>query len=127
MQHRPFSWKARGRSFIYAFRGIKLLLASEHNAWIHSVAAVCAVVAGFVLDISRGEWCIVALAIAAVLAAEAFNSAIEALADKITAEQDPLIARAKDIAAAGVLLTAIGAFAAGLIIFIPALVKMLTD
>lgn len=123
---RKFSWKARGRSFIYAFRGVALLLGSEHNAWIHTAAALCAVAAGCLLGISAVEWCVVVMAIAAVFAAEAFNSAIEALADRITGEQDPLIARAKDIAAAGVLITAAGALIAGLIIFIPAVLRNIT-
>ena len=55
--------------------------------------------------------------------AESFNSAIEALADKISPDKDPLIGKAKDLAAGAVLLFVIVAVAAGLIIFIPKIIS----
>lgn len=119
MNDKKFSWKARGRSFIYAFAGIRSLFTGEHNARIHAVAAVAVIIAGFLFRITAMEWVAVILCIAGVLMAEAFNSAIEALADKISPEKDPLIGRAKDIAAGAVLLFVIGAVAVGLIIFLP--------
>lgn len=45
MKQEPFSFKKRARSFRYAFNGIRLLISTEHNARIHTVAAVCAVCA----------------------------------------------------------------------------------
>ncbi len=66
----------------------------------------------------------VALCIGGVLMAEGFNSAVEALADKICTTPDPLIKRAKDIAAGAVLLFVIAAVAVGLIIFIPRLLAI---
>lgn len=51
--------------------------------------------------------------------AEAFNTAIEKLADRVTCERDPLIGAAKDVAAGAVLLFAIASVAVGLIVFIP--------
>jgi len=35
-----FSFKRRAKSFLYAFRGAKHLLSTQHNAWIHAVATV---------------------------------------------------------------------------------------
>jgi diacylglycerol kinase len=64
------------------------------------------------------------LCIALVLALEAVNSAIEYLADKISPEQDPLIGKAKDIAAGAVLIAAIGAAIIGSLIFIPKLIAL---
>jgi diacylglycerol kinase len=49
------------------------------------------------------------------------NSAVEYLADRISREQDPLIGKAKDIAAAAVLWSSIGTFIIGLLIFLPKL------
>ena len=117
----PFTWRARAGSFVYAFRGVAALLLREHNAWIHLAAAVLAGAAGWILAIDRLEWCLVVFAIAGVLAAEAFNTAIEGLADAVAPRQDPLIGRAKDIAAAGVLITSAGAAVIGLLIFGPRL------
>lgn len=51
--------------------------------------------------------------------AEAFNTAVEALADKVSPGYDPLIGRAKDLAAGAVLIFVLAAVAVGLIIFIP--------
>ena len=120
----PFSIRARANSFIYAFRGVKALLWREHNAWLHLLAATLACGAGWFLGISPLEWCLVALAIGSVFAAEAFNTAIEALADAVHPEQNPLVGHAKDLAAAGVLLVSFGAATVGLLIFVPRIVQI---
>ena len=122
----PFTWRARGRSFLFAFQGVGSLLRREHNAWLHLFAAVAAAAMGWWLGISREDWCLVILAIALVLAAEAFNTAIEALADAVAPERHPLVGRAKDLAAAGVLLTSTGAAGVGLLVFGPPLLAWLT-
>ena len=124
-EKKRFSVKARAHSFSYAGKGIATLLREEHNARIHLVAAVVAVAAGILLEISAAEWAVVALCIGGVTAAEAINSAIEALCDRVSPGFDPMIGKAKDLAAAGVLLTAAGAAAAGLLIFIPKIVSLL--
>ena len=121
----PFTWRARGRSFVFAFQGVWSLLRREHNAWLHLGAAAAAAALGWTLRISRVEWCLVVLAVAAVLAAEAFNTAIETLADALAPERHPLVGRAKDLAAAGVLLTSAGAAGVGLLVFGPPLLAWL--
>ena len=107
----PFSLRARAGSFVYAFRGMRTLFRDEHNAWIHLVCAAGACAAGAWWRIERWEWALIAVAIGAVLAAEAFNTAVETLADAVIPERHPLVGRAKDLAAAGVLLAALGAAA----------------
>ena len=99
-----------------------MLLRGEHNAWIHSAAAVTL---GLWLGLSALEWVAVAMCIGAVLAAEAFNSAIEALSDRVSPGYDEAVRRTKDLAAGGVLLTAVAAFVAGLIVFVPKLIDLL--
>jgi diacylglycerol kinase (ATP) len=47
----------------------------------------------------------------AVIAAELFNTAIEALADRVQPQQDPAIRIVKDCAAAAVLVTCLAAVA----------------
>jgi diacylglycerol kinase (ATP) len=121
---KPFRWRERGQSFVYAFRGIGWLLGREHNAWIHMAAATLACILGGSLGISRVEWCLIVLAIFAVLAAEAFNTAVEKLADAAVPRQDRLAGLAKDLAAAGVLLTSIGAAVIGLLVFVPRIVAL---
>jgi diacylglycerol kinase len=73
------------------------------------------------LQINRLDWCLIALATASVWAAEAFNTAVERLADRVTTERDPLIKQAKDLAAGAVLLACAGAVAVGLLVLGPPL------
>jgi len=111
--------RGRGKSFACALRGIAVLLRTQTNARIHLFATVLVVAAGFVFRISRGEWVPLAFSIGIVWIAEAVNTAIEALADRITRENDDAIRRAKDVAAGAVLLAAITAAIIGLLILRP--------
>lgn len=111
-------------SFKFAFKGIAWLF-TQPNARIHAVVAVIVIFCGFGLHIAPWEWCVVALCIGAVLMAEALNSAVEALADKVSPEFDPLIGKTKDLAAGAVLLMVFGAVAAGLVIFLPKFLALL--
>lgn len=86
---------------------------------------VCVIIVGFLLGLSATEWCIVALCCGSVLMAEAMNSAVEAIADLVSPEFHPLIKKAKDVGAAGVLMMAIGAATAGIIIFLPKLLEII--
>lgn len=118
-------WRARVRSFGYAFKGIATLFREEPNARIHLFVTVCVLLAGVFLGLSAGEWCTVAICIGGVLMGEAFNSAIEALADKVSPGFDHLVGKAKDLGAAAVLLFVFAAVAVGLIIFIPKILNLL--
>lgn len=119
-----FRLRDRLRSFRYALRGIGVMLRTQHNAWIHFLATVAAVVAGVALEIGRSEWLAVVLAIMAVWTAEALNTAFEALCDVASPEFHPLVERAKDIAAGAVLISAVGAVAIAAIVFGPRLAAL---
>lgn len=114
-----FSIRHRVRSFGYAVQGAKTLLATQHNAWIHAAATVAVVMAGFVCRVSRQEWALLVLAIALVWLAEAVNTALEFLADEVSGERREGIGKAKDIAAFGVLVSAIAAAVIGGMVFLP--------
>jgi len=75
--------------------------------------------AATVLQVSQTEWCLLLLCIATVLAAECFNTAIEALARAVTKDHDPQIERALDVAAGAVLIMSLGAAAVGIIVLLP--------
>jgi len=119
-----FSLTSRARSFRFAFQGIGAMLQGEPNAVIHLVATVAVIIAGIVLQITRIDWLAVTFAIVAVWTAEAFNTAIESLADAVTTEPNPQIKRAEDIAAAAVLICAIGSLVVAAFVFIPAVMLM---
>ncbi len=115
----PFSIARRLHSFRHAFRGVRYLAVSQHNAWIHSAATVVVLALGVALKVSRSDWCWITVAIALVWMAEAFNTAIEVLADEVSQKHRLRIGRAKDVAAGGVLLAAMGAAIIGAMVLIP--------
>lgn len=115
----PFSIRKRIKSFTYAWKGIKSFVCQEHNVWIHLTAASLAVIAGIIFNIQRSEWIVIVICIGMVIAAEAFNTAIERLVNLVSPEWHPIAGEVKDIAAGAVLICAIAAAIVGLIIFIP--------
>ncbi len=118
-------WSRRARSFVDAGRGLWWVFVSQPNARIHAFATVCVVGLGVWLGLLVLEWCAVLLAIGLVWVAEALNSALEALADRAAPEWHPLVGRAKDAAAGGVLVAAIIAMLVGLLVFGPKLLALL--
>jgi diacylglycerol kinase len=122
---RPFRLVDRARSFSHAFAGVRVLLRSQHNVWIHAAASAAVVIAAVLLGISRLEWCAVLLAMALVWVAEGLNTALELLADAVSPEHHPLVGQAKDVAAAAVLLAALGAATVGVLVFGPRLLVLL--
>ncbi len=123
--NKPFEIAARIRSFKYAFAGIRTMIQSQHNAWIHAGATLAVTAAGFAWGITRDEWIWIVLAILAVWAAEAMNTAFEFLADATNPAPHPLVGKAKDVAAGAVLITAIGAAIIGILVFGPYLIETL--
>jgi len=122
---KTFSLKERAQSFRYAFTGLAGLLRFEHNFRIHLFATVLALFAGFLLKLSHAEWLILILLIALVLVAEAFNSALEKLADEVTLERRENIGKLKDYSAAAVLLASMATLAGGLVLFLPKILDLL--
>lgn len=103
---RPFGW---------ALHGWAHLVRTQRHARFHAGASVLVLALGLWLRAGREDWCWLTVAMALVWSAEAFNSAVEQLADRITREQDPLIGSAKDVAAGAVLFTAVGAAIIGIL------------
>lgn len=116
--------KKRILSFKYAGKGV-CLAAAQVNFRIHLAAAAAVSALGFYLGLSAGEWVAVLLCFAIVMAAEAFNSAIEELVDFVSPGPHLKAGRVKDMAAGAVLLAAVGAAAAGCVIFLPKLLARL--
>ncbi len=123
--HGPFTISSRMKSFRYAFHGMTLMLKSQHNAWLHAFASVCVLVTGGLFRLSDPEWCWIILAIMAVWTAEALNTALEFLADAAKPDFHPLVKDAKDVAAGGVLISAIGSVAIGLLVLGPHFLDLL--
>lgn len=106
----PSPYKSTGglariaRAFGYSMQGLGA-------AWRHEAAfrqetwlAVVLIPLGLWLGNTTGERLLLAGMVVGVLIVELINSAIEALADAISTEHNPLLGRAKDIGSAAVLL-----------------------
>lgn len=106
-------------SFKYAIEGFISSFKTERNMKIHILAMILVILLGAYLKLTLIEWCIVVLAIALVIGAELFNTAIETIVDMVSPEKNPKAKLAKDISAAAVLALAIGAVIVGTIIFLP--------
>jgi diacylglycerol kinase (ATP) len=111
--------KQRICSFKFALKGIKFMLLSQHNAWIHLFFTIMVIVFGIWLNLSRGEWATLVFAMGLVWMAETFNTALERLTDLVSPEYNKLAGQAKDLAAGAVLITAIAAAVIGILVFLP--------
>lgn len=120
-----FSFSGRIRSGIHALEGVIELMRSQHNAWLHALATVGVVLAGYMFNVSAQEWCFLVLVITGVWVAEALNTALELLCDVTSPDFHPLVKKSKDVAAGAVLFSAIGAGTIGLIIFVPYIISYL--
>ena len=107
-------------SFVDAGRGLRALL-GEPNAKLQLGAALAVLALGLWLGLAPRDWALLVLAIGLVLAGEAMNTAVEALCDRVAPERHPLIAKAKDVAAGGVLIASLAAAVLGLLVLGPPL------
>ena len=110
-----------GRRFACAGRGLWYVLFREPSGRVHLVALLITASLGAWLALTALEWATIALAASGVIAAEALNTAVERLADRVSRELEESIRLIKDVAAGGVLAATIGAVGAGLAILGPKL------
>ena len=113
------------KSFMHAVDGIVYALKFEHNMIIILFAAILAILAGFIFNISEVEWFFVIIIIGLIAATEMINTAIEATIDLITTKTHPLAKIAKDTASSASLILSLTAFIGALIIFVPKLIEII--
>lgn len=113
------TFTGRVRSIRCALAGVRVMIASQHNAWIHAAATLAVVAVGLSFGLTKAEWCWIVLAVISVWTAEALNTAFEFLTDVASPEFHPVAGKAKDVAAGAVLITAVGSVLIGLLILGP--------
>lgn len=111
----------RAKSFQYAFEGWWFVLRTQHNAWIHAIITTNIVALALWLRLPARDWAVLILTFMAVWMAEFMNTAIEAVVDMTMPDVHPLAKVAKDVAAAAVLVGAMGAIIVGLLLLGPPL------
>ena len=122
---KQFSFKGRMRSFSHAFRGIKILVQTQHNARIHAAIGFAVILLSYWLQIGRLKFCLVVLTVGMVWAAEALNTVCEILVNMVSPAYSKKAKRAKDVGAAAVLLSSIAAFIIGITLLMPPLCEVL--
>jgi diacylglycerol kinase len=121
---KKFNVSERLKSFRSAFSGLITLLRFEHNTRIHLFILILVVVAGIFFRITAIDWIAIVFATGLVFASECFNTAIEYLSDVASPEYNEKIKKAKDVTAAGVLISAFVSVVIGLIIFLPEIIRL---
>ena len=111
----------RIESFRYAFAGWHYVLRTQPNAKIHGLLTIAVIVLGLWLRLAVRDWAILVLTFMIVWMAEFTNTALEAVVDMTMPRPHPLAKVAKDVAAATVLVGALGAVAVGLFVLGPPL------
>ncbi len=114
----------------FALNGLIILLRKERNFRIMGIVSVIVVIVGYSLDyfgehLNRFEWAILWCAMGLVFVSEGLNTALETTIDVIHPEQNPMIGRAKDMAAGATLTASIVAIIVGLYIFGPHVMSIL--
>ncbi len=87
----------------------------------HALATVLVVGLGIWLGLDRLSWGLIVVAIALVWLAEFINTALEAVIDLASPDQDPLAKVGKDVGAAAVLISAGAAAVIGILVLGPPL------
>ncbi len=112
-------------AFVCAARGIKEAIKTEVNLKFDILVAIIIIACGFFFRINMVEWIVCVLAIGVMLFAELMNTAVEAVVDLYTRENNKQAKKAKDISAGAVLVLSINVAAIGLIIFIPKVLDLI--
>jgi len=107
------------RSTNYAIEGILHASRTQRHLRYHFFSAAAVLIISYILGVSRIEFLIIALSVIAVLLAEMFNTAVEAIVDIVSPEQSEKARIAKDVAAGAVLIAAFGVAVIGYIILFP--------
>ena len=122
-----FSIKRLIKSFKTALEGIFFVFKSEPNFRLQTFCAVLVLFLSYIFQIRTYEWIVVILLIIMVLTMEILNTAIELFTDLLKPRLHHYVKAIKDIMAASVVMTAIGAFLVGLIIFWPHFVTLINE
>ena len=112
-------------SFVFAFRGLKQVLMQESNLRLELALGILTLIACALFNCSTTEWALVLLCCALVLSSEIFNSVVEEFLDWKYPEEDKIVGKIKDMAAAAPLVASLFAFAIGGVIFFPKILKLI--
>lgn len=109
----------RLKSIVFAVKGAKQLVTTEHSIMVQSIIVIIMIIAGYYFGINRYEWMMQILVFGLLLSIEGLNTAVEKIADFVHPDFHERIGFIKDIAAGAVFFAAITAIIIGCIIYFP--------
>lgn len=110
---------SRLRSVRYAWAGLKDVLRTQHNAWVHLAVTVIVLGLSVWLEIDRTGFALIVFAIALVWVSEMVNTVFEVLADSFLPNPSFHAKRVKDIAAGAVLVACLSSVIIGFFVLGP--------
>ncbi|MHB9129899.1 MAG: diacylglycerol kinase [Armatimonadota bacterium] len=113
----PMGNKNVWQSFARAFEGLSHVLWTQRTIRMQLFFTMMVMLLAYVMHLPRASVMFMLSAVAAVLMAEMFNTAIEVVVNMITESYHPLAKIAKDVGAGGVLIASIYASLIGVAIF----------
>ena len=113
------SFRKLFKSFRYAVRGLKYVLKNEQNFQIEILGGIFVVILMYLFPTRSLEKIALFIVIFAVLVMELINTIFERVVDMLKPRVHPYAQLVKDVMAAAVLLSSIGAVIVGIIIFWP--------
>ena len=112
------SFKNAGRGLVYVFK-------KERNFRIQTLVGLCSLLLVWFLPLRAWEAIVVILLCVMVLTMELLNTALENFTDLFKPRVHPYVGTIKDIMAAAVLVTSLGALVIGIIIFSPHFIEII--
>lgn len=113
------SFKQLGKSFMHAMRGLVYVFKNEQNFRIHTLLTIITVATIYFFPLFTWERVLVIILIVMVLTMELLNTALERFADLLKPRLNYYVGTIKDIMAAAVLITSVGALIIGILILWP--------
>ena len=101
--------RRRGKSFLFAARGIAFAVKTQPNFCFHLLAILLVTEFGLLYHLEKGQWGLLVVFFCLIPALELVNTALEAVVDLASPDYHPLAKVAKDCAAGAVLVAALGA------------------
>ena len=96
------------RKLAAGWRGLKAAVRGDSSFFAHFYRGTLIVITAGLLGINQWSWCLLVLGATLVLLAELSHSAVDTLARAIGDPEEPRLNTAREIAAAGVLVAALG-------------------
>src|SRR6516225_9192200 len=105
----------RGK-LVAGFRGLKHAIRGDSSFFAHGYRGTLIALTAALLGVNQWSWCLLVIAACLVLIAELAHSAVDTLARAIGDPEGPRLKTAREIAAAGVLVAALGSGVVTLIV-----------